>query len=154
MEDRRGWTQQDYWPWRSHDHDRGVHTAIIIIHVAVADMDATYDAYVVADNNNNNNNIFRILWIVNGTIIANKVATRRILRILIIKLIKVVIIEDAIEIAEYDLSLSMHLSLCCVWIQPQIWDSSHVRSLFEHTADNMKNKYLILSIVFLNYYDF
>ena len=53
MNGSRGWTHQDYWSWRSHDHDRGVHAAII--HVAVADTDEAYGAYAACDNNILNN---------------------------------------------------------------------------------------------------
>ena len=46
-----GWVEQPPigLSWRSHDNDRVVHAAII--HVAVADVDATYGADVAAENN-------------------------------------------------------------------------------------------------------
>ena len=49
MNDRGDWTKPRCLSWRSHDNDRVVHAAII--HVAVADMDATYGADVAAENN-------------------------------------------------------------------------------------------------------
>ena len=53
MNYRRGQTHGDYRSWRSHDQDRGVQAASI--HVAVADMDATYGAYAAAEKNSSKN---------------------------------------------------------------------------------------------------
>jgi len=41
------------WSWRSHDRHRVVHATII--HVAAADMDAPYGAYVAVENLTFNN---------------------------------------------------------------------------------------------------
>ena len=54
------WAEQkeDDWSWRIHDHDQVVHA--LIMHVAIADIDATYGAYVAATtstfNKTNNSN--------------------------------------------------------------------------------------------------
>ena len=49
MNDRGVWEEPYAWSWRSRGRDRAAHAAII--HVAAADMDATYGAYVAAANN-------------------------------------------------------------------------------------------------------
>ena len=47
MTDSGVWIKPYVWSWRSHDRDQVVHAAII--HVAGADMDAAYGAYVAAE---------------------------------------------------------------------------------------------------------